>query len=203
MARINISPESQQQRLHHLRNEVSEILRRSPQLLLTSPAPGKWSAAEVLDHMIQGHAAYREKLDGALSQLRQTDPWEHLRARRLPNMLFKGFTPKEGRIRYKMKTMKVFEPKMLLAAQEGNGLPELARAFFASLDHLEELARKSKTLDVARVKFPSAIGPLVRFNVSEAVEFILRHNERHLLQIRQTLAAIGSKEATVEAAQAS
>lgn len=193
MARIIISPESQQQRLNHLRNEIGQILTLSPDLLLSSPTEKKWSAIEILDHMVLGHAAYAEKIESTLERLSECEPWEQLSSRRIPSFLFKGFVPKEGRIRYKMKTMSLFEPKSGSKVTDAEGVQEIARAFFQSLDHLENAARSSKALDVASIRFPSAIGPMVQFNVAEAIEFILRHNERHLLQIRQTVASLTSR----------
>jgi hypothetical protein len=68
-------------------------------------------------------------------------------------------------------------------------LGEVFTDVYKSLDHLKECAIQSRTKNCSRVKFSSAIGPIIRFNVPEAIEFILRHNERHLFQIERMMDA--------------
>jgi hypothetical protein len=47
-------------------------------------------------------------------------------------------------------------------------------------------------LDGAKVT--STLGPILRFKVGDAFRFPLAHQERHMLQIERTLAALGVPE---------
>lgn len=189
MARTRLQPELQLQRIAHMR-QLSATWREMPdELMLRAPAEGRWSAAETVEHMVEAHRLYIPKIDGALAQL-PAGSWEHLNAGRLASFLNRGFLPKDGKLRYKMKTQEVFKPKRLVASAKPETWSEVLAAFAASLDHLEMSVKAARQKQVRHLRFNSAIGPVVRFNVAEAIEFILRHNERHLFQIDQTLAAV-------------
>lgn len=190
MARIHIHPELQLQRIQDLRQRFEVVAQLPSETLLRQPAPKKWSPGEIVEHMVEAHKLYIPKLDTALNAAAPTERWEALKAGRMASFLFKGFAPKDGKVRYKMKTQQVFEPKQLPQVADAATLDKVFEAFRVSLDHLAQSARSSAEKDVAPHRFNSAIGPVVRFNAAEAVEFILRHNERHFFQLDQTLKAL-------------
>lgn len=187
MARIIINPQEQLDSVAAQRNHLERVLALPIEDLLRKPSPKRWSAAEVVEHMVEAHKLYVPKLDAALSKAHVSPPWNALKASRMTSFLCKGFEPKAGKVRYKMKTQKVFEPKRLPLAMDQATFQEVLVDFKASLDHLEKCIKKTATLEVTAHRFASAIGPVVSFNAAEAVEFILRHNARHFFQIDQVL----------------
>lgn len=193
MARIHIRPEHQLQRIQTLRSRFETVAQLPLSTLLQKPEPKRWSPGEIVEHMVESHKLYIPKLDQALAQSKPTARWESLRAGRVASFLFKGFAPKDGKLRYTMKTQKVFEPKVLPSVATEASLQQVFDAFRASLDHLAQSARTAAEHNVRPHRFNSAIGPIVRFNAAEAVEFILRHNERHFFQLDQTLSAVKSR----------
>lgn len=188
MARIIIHPQDQLDRVSAQRKHIDRVATKPLDQLLHKPAPTIWSAAEVIEHMVEAHKLYVPKLDDALMKAETCPPWTALKASRMTSFLCKGFEPKDGKVRYKMKTQKVFEPKRLPTGMNPSNFQAVLNDFRQSLDHIEDCVKKAATLEVTAHRFSSAIGPVVRFNAPEALEFILRHNKRHFFQIDQVLA---------------
>lgn len=187
MARVKIYAEQQIQRINHLINELEEI-RTNGNLLRERPNEKAWSSIEVIRHMSIGHQAYQKNVSNALSQLKEALPAEFIVAKGVPSFLIKRFPPQEeGKIKFKMKTTKMFKP---VYSDEEIGkmdlnpiIDELKNGLFELKSWVEDY----RTKEAASKRFDSALGPIVRFNVAEACEFILCHNERHFQQIRNNL----------------
>ena len=87
-----------------------------------------------------------------------------------------------------MKTLKKFEPTPSNAIVQLD-IAKIFKNFFDAHESLKEsiLASREKLMD--HKKFSSAIGPIVRFHLPEAFEFLICHAERHKVQIEGILAA--------------
>ena len=71
-----------------------------------------------------------------------------------------------------------------------------ARNTSLSRDQLRELielieAARGKNLN--RPRFGSPITALLRFSIGEGLELMVRHQQRHLLQIQETVAALNKQ----------
>lgn len=78
-----------------------------------------------------------------------------------------------------MKTAKKFEP-----INVGEDMSLVINELVQNLEELKTWINQYRTSEISLKKFNSAIGPVVRFNVPEACEFILCHDERHFHQMR-------------------
>jgi hypothetical protein len=188
MARVRISPEDQMARINRIVLRLKEIETLSPKELVKRPAKNKWSVAEVIEHMYKAYSLYADKLNSSLKEAASSEEaWDELNARSWVSLLLKNFRPKKGLLKMKMKTQKVFEPKLMSSKQNVESLITVFTQVDGSLEHLRQCAVDSRTRQIESIRFSSAIGPIIRFNVSEAIEFILRHNERHMFQIERML----------------
>ena len=188
MARAVIIPEDQIGRINKLASRIEGIQNLDLEILKKRPHEKAWSSIEVVEHMILGHKDYVEKINQALAIIQeQKEPIEKIRSRAMPSFLIKRFPPKEGKIRFKMKTMKRFYPVFDLKDVNQEKAEDIFKNFFESLDHLMNAVEQYRTKDATSHIFPSAVGAWVRFNVAEAIEFIICHNERHMQQIENVL----------------
>ena len=186
--RVQIKPTHQIQRINLLQNQLTEISKLDYQLLMKRPRQESWCCAEVLKHMFVAQLAYSTKIDQALSKLKKVEEEvEVLSSSLIPSYLIKRFPPIEGEIKFKMKTSKQFKPMLDLASLTQLNIIEIVDEMNESLTELKKWVEETRKKEVKPVRFNSAIGPVVRFNVSEACEFILCHNERHFQQITNTL----------------
>lgn len=173
--------------------ERSEKLRDLPLALLQRrPDPKRWSVLEVLEHMNLSSGHYRRRLEKLYA-----DENNGLRFRSTftpgfwGQRMTVGMQPKEnGAISWKMRTMSMFEPRTahtteLKALDE---FQEMLRGFIALLE-------RARTRGLEGEKVVSTLGPIMRFKAGDAFRFPVAHQERHLLQIDRTLAALGTDRA--------
>jgi len=183
--RVKIQPEQQIQRINHLKNVLKEYASLSDELLIQRPNEKSWSVLEVIKHMSIGHLAYREKIKNALANTEdKVQKIDELSCTVIPNYLIKRFPPSEGKIRFKMKTTKKFQP-MIMEEQVPSAM--VISELEECLDELKGWVDYYRTEPISLRKFNSAVGAMVRFNIPEACEFILCHNERHFYQIEKIL----------------
>ncbi len=189
MARIHIKSAQQIERINKLINQLSDLNSTTNSPWMQRPHEKAWSAIEVVKHIVIAHTVYVHKIDTALAKLQPQDAvLEDIKSTLIPSMLIKRFPPKQGRIRFKMKTMKQFEPMLDMATFDPINIPTLLNDLKDVLNQLKTWIKTYRPLNVKSVRFNSAVGPTVRFNVAEACEFILCHNERHFQQIKNALA---------------
>jgi hypothetical protein len=192
--RVRIHPEQQIQRINQLIKQLEDFKKETVEVMKKRPNESSWSAIEVIKHMSLGQDAYREKIETAFkNQGGKIGKVEALVTGQIPSFLIKRFPPKANKIRFKMKTMKQFKP--LLNHDEIN-VDNLRNELMDCLIELKSWINSYRNKPISLKKFNSAIGFTVRFNIPEACEFILCHNERHFLQAQNTLKKAGKKNET-------
>lgn len=193
MARVIINRNNQLKRNQELLTQVNSVKELDLTVLTKRPKAKSWCVLEVIEHMNIAHEAYANKIDTALSKLSESST-EKLttKATRTPSYLIKNFPPKDGVIKMKMKTFSKFKPVFDPSIIDGEGAKKIFDKFEAGITHIENALTKYSSKNVEELKFASAIGPIVKFNVAEACEFVICHNERHVQQIINTLKKVNS-----------
>lgn len=180
---VQIIPEQQIQRINVLLNQLKKIEQISESKLNTKPNSKKWSVLEVIKHMILAHQAYQSKISHQLTLSGSFNINNGLEASWLPSYLISKFPPKEQKVQMKMKTTSKFEPQLSSTDSKESIIKEMEIV----LNELKSWIETYRTQNITLKKFNSAIGAIVRFNIPEACEFILAHNERHFFQIEKIL----------------
>ena len=178
MAKIN-----KEEYLNDLLNQIDvqisfgESLREAEQSsLLFKENENKWNALECIQHMNQSMQVYTDQLAHIVLQSEAEDTvkigWKG-------NFFAEGSRPKGEEISYKMKTMKALEPNKASSESIDNyiSLLELIKTFITQ--------NKDRSWTKGRVK--TALGPLVKLNIAEAINFVLAHNDRHILQAKKAM----------------
>ncbi|MFT4602444.1 MAG: hypothetical protein ACI857_002630 [Arenicella sp.] len=187
MARALINPFIQKERLQQLREDFDYFKSLDWETLTKRPSPKSWSVIEVFEHMVISHKAYESKMDKCMTQLTEAKTENsEISARMMPSFLINRFPPKEGKVKFKMKTFKKFVPMFDQNAITEKLVSNTFINFEKSIVHLENAVKHYPAKDIKSISFNSAIGALVRFNIAEAAEFVLCHNERHILQAKNT-----------------
>ncbi|MEM6542134.1 MAG: hypothetical protein AAF634_13305 [Bacteroidota bacterium] len=190
MAKLLVTPEHQIQRLNHILNTVS-ALRKMPAATLTrAPHSKSWNVLEVLEHLSISLYLYTSKLKQAFSELPESDSgsWS-CKVRPWQRFVIEGQRPKGKKRPFKIKTLKRFEP--LLTSEDLEHGDTIFERFLTSYRHLKQQIVSSRTRQMKHSPFSSAIGPIVKFYLPEAFEFLLCHAERHMVQIEEILDAQG------------
>lgn len=182
-----IKPAFQIQRINDLENRLKSFQSLSLEQLTKRPNPKSWAPIEVAKHMVIAHGVYREKIEKTLSIKSNNSVPAEFKATFIPSFLIKRFPPKDGEIIHKMKTMKKFDPVLDVSQLKQNQADAILKELEDILLELKNWVETYRTQSISLKKFNSAVGAVVRFNVPEACEFILCHNERHFLQLDRAL----------------
>lgn len=177
--------------LKTLENQNSELLAFTEKIaqqpiksLTTKPSETAWSVLECFDHMNTATELYLDQIEGKLKELRPEEKQVYKKT------LFAGIFTKqlapteEGIIKSKMKTMKVFYPKANLNLQ-------VVDRFKHNLTRFQNVLSQCKGKNLRSFKVTTALGPILKFHLGDALDFVHAHNRRHALQIENTLEELG------------
>lgn len=163
-----------------------KALRELPLTLLERrPAPKRWSVLEVCEHLnlLSGH--YLRHLERAYASGGFTRAARH-RPGYWGGKLTRMMQPRpDGSVPRPMSTLWIFEPrkapsKRLAALDE----------CIAMVQRLRDVLDKAERDGLEGPRITSTLGPIFRFKAADAFSFATAHQERHLLQIDRTLAAL-------------
>jgi uncharacterized damage-inducible protein DinB len=164
---------------------AAEKLRKLPTDLLTqSPGPGRWSIAQVLAHLNFYSRFYLDAIEKKL-HLHQTKPAIAFHPGWLGNYFTNLMKPGAGNsISKKMKSPKNAEPE-----QQPDAAKEL-QAFLMHQHHLLNLLQVAKSADLQAMRIPTTLTKLIRLRLGDTFRFLIAHEQRHLVQIENTLSRL-------------
>jgi hypothetical protein len=158
------------------------------------PAPGSWSVAQNLDHLIRLNESYWPVVD----EVRRGEHRPPFTARipflvqSVGRMLRKGVQPDRKR---KMRTFAVWEPT-------DEEIPaDIVPRFLAHQEELQALITSSDDLVERQVVISSPANRHIVYPLEAAFDVIVAHEERHLAQARDALAAVEAGAETRTAAE--
>jgi DinB superfamily len=165
---------------------AAEHLRQAdPVKLSYPPEEGKWSVAQVLEHLNAYNRYYLPVIEKAMIQVSKD-----LNAWFVPGFWGNYFTnmirPKDVfEIKNKMRAAKGYRPDRGLNVEN---------VFSEFLDHQHKLLR---LLEIARkrnlntIYIPIPITSLIKLKLGDAFRFIVAHEQRHMIQARNAIKAVG------------
>jgi hypothetical protein len=148
------------------------------------PAPGKWSIAEIFEHLYITHGIYIRSILPRITSA-PDKPGTIYKSNWFGDWVYERIMPRpDGTIR-KMKA-----PKFLHAT--GNVLDGKAVLdhFLQQLDAIEDILQHSATKDLQKIKIPLSINRLLKLQLGDCLRFLSAHNERHVLQAQRVLGSI-------------
>lgn len=163
---------------------LKQLQHLDPDLLLHQPSPGKWSVAQIIEHLNTYGRYYLPKLEKARGR-KQLPPFDFFKPGWLGAYFTKSMRPKpNGSITNKMKAFK-------------NHIPDPAIDSKAALDEFEkqellllELLNDVTGTDLSKGKVPVSIAPFIKLKMGDVFAFLIAHHQRHFVQINNTLNSI-------------
>jgi hypothetical protein len=178
--------------LDQLQSDVRQLILAATRLkatdpgkLLQQPATGKWSVIQVLEHLNSYGNYYLLAIE---TSLKQDKPARELYT---PGWLGNYFTRlmkpgHNGAINRKMQSPKDHRPQ-----SHPEALPVLT-TFLEQKHHLLELLEQARSKNIGGIRVPVSLTKLINLKVGDTFRFLIAHEQRHFLQIENTLAAIRS-----------
>lgn len=164
----------------HIQEAVSCFQNMSEPQLLAPAADGGWSIAQCLDHLNSYGHYYLPQIKQAMDAHQQERSGGIFKSSWLGAYFTRMMEPRTGK--RKMKAMKGHIPAANLDAQAV--VAEFIRQQEVLLDYLQQ-ARK---VDLNTIRIPVSIAKWIRLKLGDVFQFIIAHNERHVLQARRNVA---------------
>lgn len=157
------------------------LLQEDPAVLLQQPAAGKWSVAQVIEHLNAYGRYYLPLMENKMH-----DSSLPAAASFTPGWLGDRFTqsmlPKaDGSIANKMKTFKDYRP-----SADVDSLSVL-NEFLAQEKKLLDLLLLARKADLNRIKISISIARLIKIKLGDTFRFVVAHHKRHFVQVANTL----------------
>ena len=177
--------------LEDLMSEVRQIILEAEKLrhidreiLSTQPSAGKWSVGQVLEHLNFYSRFYLPAIEAKLHR-HSTTAKEMFKPGWFGNYFTNMMKPASGTaVVNKMKALKSATP---VASVD----PLKALEQFISDQHrLLNLLQLSKTADIGKLRVPTSITKMISLKLGDTFRFFIAHEQRHFVQVRNTLAAI-------------
>jgi uncharacterized damage-inducible protein DinB len=165
---------------------AGEHLRQAdPVKLSYPPTKGKWSVAQVLEHLNAYNRHYLPAIEQAMVPVvRDINAWF------VPgfwgNYFTKSMLPKNVyEVKNKMRAMKDYSPSNSVNVEAVfEEFTKHQRKFLQLL----EIARKR---DLNTIRIPITLTRLIRLKLGDMFRFLIAHEQRHMMQARNAIKAVG------------
>jgi hypothetical protein len=146
--------------------------------LLLPPAPGAWSAAQALEHLVLASGSYlavmRQRVEATPASGGGDPLWR-------PTL--------GGRLLARSMTSARRFPAPRGWAPAAEPRPHVREAWTVELQELDALLERAAGLPWNRVRFGSPVTALIRLNLGDGFLILVAHAERHFGQIDRAVAA--------------
>ena len=156
------------------------FLNLSPGQLNWKPAPEKWSIAQCIDHLIVLNSTYFPIFDQLLQGQYKLGFWQTLNPlkKTFGRMMIKSLGPESAK---KFITPRIFEPS------SSHVRDTVVMDFIFHQDILKKYFSQLQQLDTTNTVIASPASPLITYSVSDAMQIITGHEQRHINQAIQIL----------------
>lgn len=163
--------------------EATQLQSVDPGLLLQEPAARKWSVIQVLEHLNTYGDYYLVALEKSLENRKPAAT--NFKPGWLGDYFTKLMLPtEEGVVKNKMQSPKNHRP-----AKHPDAFPVL-KTFLEQQHYLLDLLEKAKSKDIGSIRTPISLSKLIRLKTGDVFRFLIAHEQRHFVQIANTLAAV-------------
>ena len=153
--------------------------------LSRQPQAGKWSIAQVLGHLNSYNRYYLPEINKALQKGSKHKPNPLFKPGWFGNYFTKMMQPgKDGVVANKMQSPKDHRPAEKLNAK--TVISEFINGQQKLLNYLQQAERT----DMAKLKVPISISRFIKLKLGDTFRFLIAHQLRHFVQLKQVLAAI-------------
>ena len=185
MTRIN-----SQQLLRELQADVRALLAETerlrledPEVLLTRPAPDKWSVTQVMEHLNSYGRFYLPALEKALLQKRPAT--REYKPGWLGNYFARLMKPDaQGRIKSRMSSPTHHIPDDNLDAYP------VFEEFVRQQRRLLVLLELAAGADLGGIRVPISLTRFIKLKLGDTFRFFIAHEQRHFVQIGHALEAV-------------
>lgn len=174
----------QQQTEHLIDIAISQWQMIPHTTFARKPGAGKWSANECLQHLNSYGRYYLPAIEQAIHQAmkKQQQPAKQFAAGWLGHYFTQMMLPNtNGKGAKKMKAPKSSQPISILESHA------VISEFIDQQEKLLQLLDAAAKVDLNKVRIPISISKLIKLKLGDTFNFIIAHQNRHVLQAQRAL----------------
>jgi hypothetical protein len=165
----------------HILLKLARLQQLPHSRLMQQPGAGRWSVAQVIEHLNTYGRYYLPTLQQAISSANST-PAEWFVPGWLGSYFTKSMLPKpDGTVTNKMKTFKNHNPQPELDVRR------VLQEFEQQEVLLLQLLNKAGGVNINRNRIPISIASFIKLKMGDVFSFIIAHHQRHFVQIENIL----------------
>ncbi|MGB8192500.1 MAG: DinB family protein [Chitinophagaceae bacterium] len=176
------------QLLEKLQSDTREIilaatylLQYDPAVLTQSPAPGKWSVAQVIEHLNSYGRYYLPAIQSAIEKNAHAHA-SFFKPGWLGDYFTRSMLPgKNGQVANKMQSPKDHRPSAAIDSK-----PAIDE-FLLQQQQLLDLLEKARQTSLSKIRIPISLSWFIKLKLGDTFRFLIAHHQRHFLQIKNTL----------------
>jgi len=173
-------------RLANIISDYRENVKSLDQSRLTErPSENSWSIIECLDHLVITGKLYIPQFEDAVRNEQYGPPTRTFTRGLIGRFAAGSMRPKKHKIPFKMKTFKELEPM-----RKDWDIAVTKEAFESQIKTLEEVIDRALAINVGKARITTALGSKIKLKMGDALDFVLAHIERHMLQMEKILQQI-------------
>lgn len=186
--------QSTQAYLQHLTQTVERIIETVKEItrnydheqLAQRPDANRWSVLDNLEHLNLYNDFYLPTFVKTIDkgESKSWKPRTNYRAGWLGTYLTNSMKPQGIKIPNKMNTFKDKNP--ILVKVPAN----VVERFLQQHQQLLQVLKRATKTDIQKLRMPTTLGPFPKIRLGDGLAFVIGHEERHLLQIQNTLAEL-------------
>ncbi len=160
---------------------VDHLTQQPNASILEQSEPGKWNAVQVLEHLNSYYRFYLPAIEKEMNS-KISFPATSFKPGWLGDYFSNLMEPTNtGKLKSKMKSPKNHRPADELHA--GTVIDE----FKTNQQKFISLLRKAAHSNISDIRVPISLSKLIRLKLGDVFRFIVAHNQRHQLQIANTI----------------
>jgi len=180
--------------LNSLQRDVRKLMEATQHIqgedkikLAYSPKEGQWSVAQVLEHLNVYGRYYLPAIEKAIAfKSKDTNQW--FVPGRFGNYFTNMMKPSNVyEVKNKMKAFKGYHPDKSVNVEGA------FKEFIDQQNKLIHLLEMSKTRDLNTIRIPITLTKLIKLKLGDVFRFLIAHEQRHMIQARNTLHDVGIK----------
>lgn len=143
-------------------------------------SPNSWSVLQCIEHLNQYARYYLPAIEGAIKKSSESLPVEEIKYSWIGAYSIKMMHPDN---RKKQKTFRHMQPS------ESKLTSTVIDEFINHQEKLSDLLRLASQVDMNQGKVPVEFFRLLKMKIGESLEFVIVHEQRHMLQASEVLKA--------------
>lgn len=160
----------------------AQALQQYIDLFNKVPSPGKWTIAQVLEHLNTYHDHYLPELEKRMADHGNRAVSPIFNTGILGGYLTQMMQPDaDGKVSKKTKALKKHIPVVELNAQD------VWRRFMTGQEHFLQLLKKANDHDLNKLRIGTSISGWIRLKLGDTLRVLVVHQQRHFIQIAEAL----------------